>query len=109
MALEKCSRCGLCKAACPVMAAEFDETIGPRGRAIQIKEAAFSDALFKCTLCRNCSLACPAGIDLAQEILKARGESGIHTWKNEEMIANVRKYGNVFGKPQGKPKDLQCC
>jgi hypothetical protein len=46
-----------------------------------------------------------------KDLRKELGKKGILTKANEEMIKNIRKYGNPFGdlKKGEKPKDLYCC
>jgi Fe-S oxidoreductase len=106
--LEKCHNCGLCKALCPVLAAERCETTGPRGKVLLLKSNVHTDLLFKCTLCRACEVSCPLHLDIPAEVRRARRT--LKTKANEEMIKNVRKTSNVFGKKTGDEiKRLQCC
>ncbi len=110
--LEKCSRCGLCKANCPVFKALLTETSGPRGKAILIKRDVPDKVFYQCTLCKACKVECPAGINLGLEKMRERlVENGIETDANKKMIENIRKFGNPFGKVEkGKiPKELYCC
>lgn len=112
--LEKCSLCGLCKAYCPVYNVILSETNGPRGKAILIKKNISDEIFYTCSLCKSCDKECPAGIELSREIRNRRehlvGE-GKETNANREMIENIRKFGNPFGKiAKGEiPKKLYCC
>jgi len=112
--LEDCSRCGLCKANCPVFRILLKESYSPRGRAILISENRLDDLLHYCVLCKSCELSCPVGIELPDIIRAARAEmvkSGAETDANRKMIKNIREHGNPFGKlKKGEtPKELYCC
>ena len=114
MTLEKCSRCGLCKANCAVFKAVLDETISARGRAILIDKNITSEIFFACSLCEACKTECPEEIDLPEEIQKMRkkmNNMNLETKPNKKMIENIRKHGNPYGKVEKgeKPKDLYCC
>ena len=79
--LNRCVRCGSCKALCPTYMEELDETMGARGRlyilqAIEEKRleptTRASDKLFSCIQCGACSTLCPTGIDVAEAIYHGR-------------------------------------
>ena len=69
--VERCIRCGVCMAACPVHKASPDEYIGPAPmiatafRHLDPYDAkdriadAVSDGLFRCILCGTCNSVCP--------------------------------------------------
>lgn len=112
--VELCSICGLCKAECPVFSVEPNESVGPRGRTIQIKKDSKDLEFYKCMLCGACGVACPSKINTIEEFRKFRQaivEAGIETETNKKMIGNIRKFGNPFGEvKKGKtPKELFCC
>ncbi len=80
--LDKCMRCGMCMAVCPVYAAERDEAAVARGK-IGIAEAVVSgdlalddqeviDTLFNCLVCKSCMTACPSGVQFDRIILALR-------------------------------------
>jgi len=106
-AIEDCTDCGLCNALCPVLAVSGDEAVGPRGKSILARKGVASELFFKCALCQACFVKCPLGINVPGEIVKMR--SMIRLAKNEAMVENVKRFGNVFGKPGARIKDLQCC
>src|SRR4030066_157617 len=71
-AIVQCSRCGFCRAVCPI----FDLTKRPitnaRGKMILLKEVmegklpaseGVAQALLRCTTCMNCTVSCPSGVD----------------------------------------------
>jgi len=112
--VEKCSLCGFCKIDCPIFQVSKNESVGPRGRMIEIKKDLNDLEFYRCSLCGACRISCPSGIKTEEEFQKFRERlvrAGIETPTNKQMIKNVKKYGNPFGKVQkGKvPKDLFCC
>jgi Fe-S oxidoreductase len=112
--LDKCSRCGMCKANCPVFRILLKESYSPRGRAILISKDRLNELLTYCVLCGACEESCPVGIELPDIIRDARAKmvkSGKETKANKKMIENIRKHGNPFGnlKKGEIPKELYCC
>jgi len=111
--LEKCIQCGMCKALCPVFKALREEQFSPRGKAIMLSSKALDKVIFECNLCKACEQKCPLNIKICDAILKAREASvakGQGLKSNEEMISNIRKTGNPFGKDLEKNKEkLYCC
>ncbi len=113
--INKCSLCGMCRTACPVLRVLLTETSGPRAKAALIKKELLDIVFYRCTLCKACTVACPSDVKLDEEILKIREklvEKGWETEKNKKMIKNVRSFGNPFKKPEDKGtkiKDLNCC
>lgn len=70
--IEKCFKCGLCRAVCPVLAAEKLEIVSPRAKvalceAIETGRIGLSkkalEILNMCTGCQACSSNCPSGSD----------------------------------------------
>ena len=112
--ITKCTECGLCRTACPVLNVLKRETLSPRGKAMLMKEDVKDEVFFACTLCRNCTVACPLDLELDKDFRKHRAElekANKTTKSNRHLIENVRKYGNPIGKvEEGKiPKELFCC
>ena len=70
--------------------------------------------LFECNMCKACEISCPLDVKVCEAVLKAR-EAMVLLGKglkgNEEMIANIRKYGNPFGEGDvsGDDGKLYCC
>lgn len=107
-----CSKCGLCKAVCPIFRVTRSESFGPRCRMIQMKEDKIDPAMVYSTLCSACDAVCPVGIEISKRIKEVREKlvlEGHETEVNKRMIENIRKHGNPFGKIDGKPKELFCC
>jgi glycolate oxidase iron-sulfur subunit len=79
--LAKCSRCGKCKAVCPVFRVLGDELRVARGRVSLIEaylagglaaSDKLTDALASCMKCRQCENVCPIGVKLVPGLLAAR-------------------------------------
>ncbi len=117
-----CINCGACLNFCPVFhqlgRTYGDKYLGSKG----IIFTAFSDNLkrakesntYACTFCSACFENCPVKINLPELMKKVRAklnENNLATEENEEMIANIRKFGNPFGEIfEEKPPDkLFCC
>jgi len=80
---EKCSRCGVCAAVCPVFSELQRETYSSRGKteiakalvAGELPYSSYTEDIFsKCLLCLTCKGACPAGVDQGKLILGIRAE-----------------------------------
>ncbi|MDD4251170.1 MAG: LUD domain-containing protein [Candidatus ainarchaeum sp.] len=118
-----CINCGACLNFCPVFHQIFGRYgsktfLGAKGVLYSFfnesKKDSFHNGAFFCTTCKTCKENCPLDIDLSDLIKKLRIElvkAGIEPKPNKEMIENVRKYGNPFGKiEKGKtPDKMYCC
>lgn len=110
--LDKCIKCGLCKSICPVFRIMREEALSPRGKAIMLEKGVYEKIIYQCSLCKACEQNCPLNLKLCEAFRKARKvlvEQGKETLENKEMIENIRKEGNPFGKIKGKPDKLYCC
>ncbi|MFH1501235.1 MAG: 4Fe-4S dicluster domain-containing protein [archaeon] len=110
--VSKCSRCGMCKAICPVFKIIREESVGPRGKAILLDNKVYDKILYECTLCKGCEEFCAQNIELCSAIRKGRKvlvEKDQDTEAGKEMIENIRKHGNPFGKKKDNPDTLYCC
>tara|TARA_Y100000310_G_scaffold134159_1_gene133163 strand:- start:803 stop:1258 length:456 start_codon:yes stop_codon:yes gene_type:complete len=112
--LEPCVKCGMCKSLCPVFKILRQEEYSPRGKSVLLSNKILDKIVFECNLCRACEVKCPLHIKVCDAMIKAREalvlrKKGLK--QNEEMIANIRKTGNPFGKlsdlKQGDK--LYCC
>lgn len=108
-AITQCSRCGFCRAVCPV----FDLTKRPitnaRGKMILMKEVIegklpvteeVAKAFLRCTTCMNCTTNCPSGAD-PQEVVKAARKDMVGMGYDNLFKAMgdiVQKYGNIYGE-----------
>lgn len=109
---DSCIECGMCKAICPVFKTLKEERISPRGKGILLSEKILDKLVFECTLCKACETRCALEIKVCDAILKAREAmvlKGKGLKSNEEMINNIRKNGNPFGKGEIDPQKLYCC
>ena len=108
-----CINCGMCKAICPVFKVLKEEGVSARGHGILLSEKIMDRVLFECTLCRACEEKCPLGIKVCDAVRKGREAMvlrGRGLKSNEEMIENVRKSGNPFGRNSPtNPDKLYCC
>ena len=93
-ALEKCTRCGLCKELCPVFRALREEQTSPRGHAILISNKIFEKIIFDCTLCKACEEKCPFNLEICKAIKKARQVLAIKGREHEEYKKMLKKIMN---------------
>lgn len=110
--LEKCIKCGMCKSLCPVFKVLKEEEISPRGHSISLNNKKITEAVFQCTLCKACEQKCPLNLKICDAIKLARESinvSGKELKSNKEMMKNIRKNGNPFGKGKIDPDKLYCC
>jgi len=79
--LQKCVRCGGCKASCPIYEEESMESMGARGRLSLLlglssgrltPSQILNDRIFSCTLCGACAGLCPLGVDVKEIIYHGR-------------------------------------
>ena len=109
---EGCISCGMCKAICPVFKVLKEEAVSPRGKAIIISDKVMDKIVFECSLCKGCEQKCPLGIKVCDAVRKVREAmvlKGKGLKSNEEMIENIRKFGNPFGKGEVVDGKLYCC
>ena len=124
---EKCSRCGVCAAVCPVFRELQQETYSSRGKteiakALVAGELPYSsyteDIFIKCLLCLTCKGACPAGVDQSKLVLGIRAElakrRGLplskriafkYLLKNRSLFEKALKafsYLQMFAPPKGE-------
>jgi glycolate oxidase iron-sulfur subunit len=98
--IEKCNRCGFCRAVCPSLSELGWESTAPRGRMFLVGQVLSGEVpltpeivtrLEQCLLCRNCMAACPVGAKIDQVIMAFRQyvaqEKGIPTVKKLMLSA----------------------
>ncbi|MFA5047814.1 MAG: LUD domain-containing protein [Patescibacteria group bacterium] len=99
-----CIHCGACYDLCPSW----------NMSSVMPKVSDFEKNFKYCSLCQNCTFNCPAKIDW-QNITRIYREkfeqAGQTTVANQDMIENIRKYGNPFGETVDSqtPDKLFCC
>ncbi|HBG45472.1 MAG TPA: (Fe-S)-binding protein [Deltaproteobacteria bacterium] len=83
-AIDKCVRCGTCRATCPTTKVLDKETASPRGRVSLVQayskgEFGLTDVYLKhlkeCTLCGACRSNCPNGVDTIAIFTAARADA----------------------------------
>ena len=117
-----CINCGACLDFCPVfhqIGRNYgSKYLGTKGIIFAGFTESFKKAVdsscFSCTSCLACYENCPVKINLPDLMKKLRSyleKENLQTDTNKEMIENIRKFGNPFGKlEEGKiPKKLYCC
>jgi glycolate oxidase iron-sulfur subunit len=81
--LEKCVKCGTCKAMCPTYGADLTEGMSARGRLILLRSLVrgelppshlLRERITSCLLCGMCETACPVGLDITEAIYQGRAE-----------------------------------
>jgi Fe-S oxidoreductase len=110
-AITQCSRCGFCRAVCPVFELTKRPAANARGKMILLKEMmegklpvteALGQALLRCTTCMNCTISCPSGVD-PQEIVKTMRKDMVELGYDnlfKGMGEVVEKYGNIYGEKE---------
>lgn len=104
--LQKCMRCGQCRASCPVFATSGSETDVARGKLALLLEQLGGNLapdrelyarLTRCVNCGRCRLECPSGTDTGYVMLEGRrllqGRIGLPPLK----AATIK---GVFGRPR---------
>jgi iron-sulfur cluster protein len=117
-----CINCGACVNFCPVyhqIFTRYGAKYFPGAKGVissYFKESnkdAYNNGAFFCTTCQQCKENCPMKIDLSSMIRDLRKQlvkQGIEPETVNEMIKNIKKFGNPFGDLGGKtPDKLYCC
>ena len=99
--VEKCIKCGMCKPLDAVFKIMREEQYSPRGKAIMLNNNVYEKIVYQDTLSRQCEVNCPLKIKMHEAIIKARKVlvgSKKEIPENKNMIENLKKTGNIFGK-----------
>jgi Fe-S oxidoreductase len=110
---DACVECGMCKSRCGVFRALREEQYSPRGKSDFARGKIMDKILFECNMCQACEKSCPLNVKVCEAVMKGR-EAMVLMGKglagNEEMMKNVRRSGNPFGKMTDEDKEkLYCC
>jgi Fe-S oxidoreductase len=108
-AITQCSRCGFCRAVCPIFELTKRPAANARGKMILLKEVmegklpateGVAQALLRCTTCMNCTVNCPSGVDPQEVIKTVRKDMVDAGFDNlfKAMGEVVEKYGNIYGE-----------
>lgn len=98
--LERCVRCGSCKAACTTYLEELDECMSARGRLAMLnafeagkldsKNKGLMEKLFSCVLCGACEKRCSPGIKI-QDIFYHGRQKFSHLYARNHILAGLTK------------------
>ncbi|MFX0112957.1 MAG: (Fe-S)-binding protein [Candidatus Hodarchaeota archaeon] len=106
---DRCIKCGLCLATCPVCKELFLEKYTPRGKVQLAKQYSQGlldltdhcwDIFAKCLLCGACSVTCPSGVDLKKVLFSMReqiaSKKGLHPMM-ERFVESLFANHNISG------------
>jgi len=114
---KRCAKCGACTVVCPVYRASGGkEFYSGRGKKHLLEKMGenvpspiFEDIFSKCLLCGSCVTVCPRGVDIPEEVRRARSEFstfyGEHGYLkfiarkvllHPELLSVVRTFGRSF-------------
>jgi Fe-S oxidoreductase len=107
-----CSKCGFCRAVCPVFLATLRPALNTRGKMLILKGLMSGDLeltedliepFYVCTGCKACAYSCPSGIkgdEIVQAVRKRLYEKGLTPSRLLDIRHSVLEKGNVFGSQQ---------
>ncbi len=105
--IERCVKCGACRAVCPPFLREQGESLSARGRMALVKAVLdgklmvseiFKDRLATCTGCLACEASCPSGVPVA-EIVQAAKEQAVResgTGIINRIVSEVLKHPSAL-------------
>lgn len=106
--IDKCNRCGFCRAVCPSLSQLGWESASPRGRIFLAGRvlsgstpltAEVAERLDQCLLCRNCMSVCPVGAKFDQIMMAFRRleveERGMASGK-KMILGAMGKHRDLF-------------
>jgi len=109
--VQRCMRCGYCRAQCPTWGVVGWESGSPRGRMQLIKmlldrrgeaNEYVMSRLYECALCGYCLWRCPPGVETNDAILAARAylaERGLIPEGAEAAVRNVNESHGIYELP----------
>jgi glycolate oxidase iron-sulfur subunit len=114
--LNKCSKCGLCQAACPLYTLEHNECAVSKGKFTMLYGVVRGDLklskninkyLDLCLKCGKCVKYCPSGIEVEQILATAKHEylkstlsyNIIKFFQSKFVFNNIIKFGEILSKP----------
>jgi Fe-S oxidoreductase len=107
--IQRCMRCGFCRALCPTWTEIGWETGSPRGRMLALKgildgvldpSPLTSERIFDCTLCGYCTWRCPPGVRTIDVIKSARAflvEKDCYPRILDDIDSSLKNEHNVYG------------
>jgi len=118
-AITQCSRCGFCRAVCPIFELTKRPITNARGKMILLKEVmegklpvteGVAQALLRCTTCMNCTIACPSQIkvsDIVESIRAYLVDHGFTHLTHKKIAENIEKFHNPFGEDDKAREELK--
>lgn len=105
----KCTRCGRCKALCPINEELGWESTNARGRMLLARalaegakpSEAMKTSFYTCLTCGMCSSTCPSGAKPDEVVETARSEmikEGVAPEYYHALLQNIGTYGNSLGE-----------
>jgi fumarate reductase (CoM/CoB) subunit B len=106
----KCTRCGRCRALCPVNDELGWESTNARGRMLLARALAEGEkpseamkrSFYTCLTCSMCSSTCPSGAKPDKVVEAARKEMIVEKCSPpyyDDILNNINKHGNSLGDP----------
>jgi fumarate reductase (CoM/CoB) subunit B len=106
----KCTRCGRCRAICPIHDELGWESTNARGRMLLARALAEGEkpseamkrSFYTCLTCAMCSSTCPSGAKPDEVVESARREMIEHKCSPpyyDVILENITKHGNSLGDP----------
>lgn len=109
--MNRCCRCGFCRAYCPVFEYKGRESWNTRGRIYllnALKDGKISsspellDRIYSCTLCKSCDETCPPlvkGSEIVKAVRTSLAKTGVGPLEgHKEMAKAISASGSVLGK-----------
>ncbi len=96
--LEKAFQQGILNDNCAVFRVMREEQYSPRGKAIILDNGFYEKIVYQCNLCKACEFS---GSRLCEAFSKARQVLVLQNKEideNKEMIENLRRTGNIYGR-----------
>ena len=94
--LNKCSKCGLCEAACPLFKVDPNDCVASKGKFIMLHGVTKGDLKLSkkinkyidlCLKCGKCNDFCPSGIDVCQILNTAK-----HEYEKDKFLSAIVKF-----------------
>jgi len=106
--VQRCMRCGFCRAECPTWSSNDWETGSPRGRMQLIKAVIdgklkvneyVSERTYQCTLCGYCLWRCPSGVKATEAIKALRAllvDEGVYPKALEPIAEFLKENRSIY-------------
>jgi len=110
----QCSRCGFCRAVCPVFGSTLRPALNARGKMLLLKEVMdgkiqlddeLVESLFQCTTCASCFENCPSGVnvpDIIKQVRKDMVSIGICHPAFKGMNEVLKRHPNIYAEDEAE-------